>query len=173
MTHLTNNLQRIYNDFSKYSVTGLSPRLIAVTKYVHSDKMKELYHLEQFDVAENRPDVLLNKQEDLIDYPNFVWHFIGTLQTRKVKDIINKIDYFHSLDRIKTAKEIQKRATHQIKCFVQVNVSGETTKQGVSPDALMSFIDGLEKYDKIKVVGLMTMAPNTDDSKLLLLVLDN
>lgn len=81
--------------------------------------------------------------------------------------MINNIDYFHALDRLKTAQEIQKRAEHEIKCFIQVNVSGETTKQGISPDALVSFIDELEKYDKIRVVGLMTMAPNTSDKQLI------
>lgn len=90
-------------------------------------------------------------------------HFIGSLQTRKVKEVINEIDYFHALDRLKLAKEINKRAEHKIKCFVQVNVSGEDSKQGVALKDVNTFIETLEQYENIEVVGLMTMAPLTDD----------
>lgn len=90
-------------------------------------------------------------------------HFIGSLQTRKVKEVINEIDYFHALDRLKLAKEINKRAEHKIKCFVQVNVSGEESKQGVALEDVNTFIETLEQYENIEVVGLMTMAPLTDD----------
>lgn len=167
MKKLANNLNKIQQELSTYHLTSPTAKLIAVTKYVESDVMRELYHLGQYDIAENRTDLLLKKKIELADCSKFVWHFIGPLQTRKVKDVINNIDYFHALDRLKTAQEIQKRAEHEIKCFIQVNVSGETTKQGISPDALVSFIDELEKYDKIRVVGLMTMAPNTSDKQLI------
>lgn len=90
-------------------------------------------------------------------------HFIGSLQTRKVKEVINEIDYFHALDRLKLAKEINKRAEHKIKCFVQVNVSGEKSKQGVALEDVNTFIETLEQYENLEVVGLMTMAPLTDD----------
>lgn len=90
-------------------------------------------------------------------------HFIGSLQTRKVKEVINEIDYFHALDRLKLAKEINKRAEHKIKCFVQVNVSGEESKQGVALEDVNTFIETLEQYENLEVVGLMTMAPLTDD----------
>lgn len=63
------------------------------------------------------------------------------------------------------AKEIQKRATEQVDCFIQVNVSGEESKSGLTPDELTSFIEELAEYDKIRVVGLMTMAPNTEDEE--------
>lgn len=91
-------------------------------------------------------------------------HFIGSLQTRKVKDVINEIDYFHALDRLKLAKEINKRAEHRVKCFVQVNVSGETSKQGIALDEVETFIKRLEQFENIEVIGLMTMAPFTDDA---------
>lgn len=90
-------------------------------------------------------------------------HFIGSLQTRKVKEVINDIDYFHALDRLKLAKEINKRAQHKVKCFVQVNVSGETSKQGIALDEVDTFIKDLEQYENIEITGLMTMAPYTDD----------
>lgn len=90
-------------------------------------------------------------------------HFIGSLQTRKVKEVINEVDYFHALDRLKLAKEIDKRAEHKIKCFVQVNVSGESSKQGVSLSEVNTFIEELKQYENIEIVGLMTMAPLTED----------
>ncbi len=89
------------------------------------------------------------------------WHFIGNLQRRKVKSIINEIDFFHALDSIKLAQEIQKRAEHPINCFVEVNVSQEATKQGIFVEEVMAFIEALASFDKIRVVGLMTMAPLT------------
>ena len=64
---------------------------------------------------------------------------LGMFKVRKVKEIINQIDYLHSLDRMSFVKEIQKRATHIVNCFVQVNVSGESSKSGVTPDELDSF----------------------------------
>ncbi len=94
-----------------------------------------------------------------------IWHFIGSLQTRKVKEIIGKIDYLHSLDRMSLAKEVDKRlGDGQImKCFVQVNVSGEDSKAGLSPNEVIPFMENLAQFKGIKVVGLMTMAPFFED----------
>ena len=93
------------------------------------------------------------------NHPDIKWHLIGNLQRRKVKLIVNEIDYFHALDSLKLAEEIQKRAEKQLACFVEVNVSGEESKQGISPDELLPFLESLASLTKIKVVGLMTMAP--------------
>lgn len=131
---------------------------VAVTKMRTVDEVASLYEEGYRNFAENRPEGLLEKQADLTS-SDIVWHYVGSLQTRKVKQIINQIDYFHALDRLSLAKEIEKRANESISCFVQVNVTGETSKHGVSPDDLMTFIDELEPFSKIKVVGLMTMAP--------------
>ena len=84
---------------------------------------------------------------------------IGSLQRRKVKDVINFVDYFHALDSVKLAQEIQKRAEHPIKCFLQVNISGEESKHGFAPDELDDVLAEIAQLDKIEIVGLMTMAP--------------
>jgi pyridoxal phosphate enzyme (YggS family) len=89
------------------------------------------------------------------------------MQTRKVKNVIDKISYIHSLDRISLAEEIQKRANEPINCLVQVNVSGEESKHGLNPEATIDFIKGLSAFDKVNVAGLMTMAPLTDDERIL------
>ncbi|MGM0138859.1 YggS family pyridoxal phosphate enzyme [Enterococcus sp. DIV0755b] len=136
-----------------------SVRLVAVTKTVSSQVMRQLTDLNVLDLAENRTDVFLEKKQELADIDTICWHFIGNLQRRKVKLVINEIDYFHALDSLSLAAEIQKRAEHVIKCFVEVNVSGEASKHGVAPAELSEFILALAAYDKIQVVGLMTMAP--------------
>ena len=84
---------------------------------------------------------------------------IGSLQRGKVKDVINLVDYFHALDSVKLAQEIQKRAEHPIKCFLQVNISGEESKHGFAPDELDDVLAEIAQLDKIEIVGLMTMAP--------------
>jgi pyridoxal phosphate enzyme (YggS family) len=140
-------------------------RIVAVTKYVSVERAKEALAAGITDLGENRDDGLLQKYEVLGSEPT--WHFIGTLQSRKVKYIIDKVDYIHSLDRLSLAHEIEKRATKRIKCFVQVNVSGEATKHGLSKDEVIPFIEQLRDFSKIEVVGLMTMAPYTDDEPFL------
>ncbi|ANU10479.1 hypothetical protein A1A1_04077 [Planococcus antarcticus DSM 14505] len=136
-------------------------QIIAVTKQVGVERTKEAIRAGICHLGENRPEGLSQKLEAIDE--SVSWHYIGNLQTRKVKDVINEIDYLHSLDRSSLAKEIQKRASNQVKCFVQVNVSGEESKSGIAPNETIDFIKSLEIYDKIQVVGLMTMAPNTTD----------
>ena len=97
------------------------------------------------------------------DYP-VTWHLIGTLQRRKVKEVIPFVDYFHALDSLKLAQEIQKRTDHVIKCFLQVNISGEESKHGFSKEELLELLPELAKLDQIEYVGLMTMAPFEADS---------
>jgi len=137
-------------------------RLIAVTKYVSASTASQALACGVRHLGENRLEGLLEKQKE-IGRETATWHFIGSLQTRKVKEVLPHIDYIHSLDRLSLAEEIEKRAEHPVKCFVQVNVSGEPSKQGLSLQDVTSFIEELVKFPKIQVVGLMTMAPLTED----------
>ncbi|WHY88009.1 YggS family pyridoxal phosphate-dependent enzyme [Neobacillus novalis] len=139
-------------------------KLIAVTKYVSIDRASEAFEAGIKNLGENRDDGLLAKWSVLRDKPD--WHFIGTLQTRKVKNIIDKVEYIHSLDRLSLAEEINKRADHKIKCLVQVNVSHEESKHGLSAEETIKFIESLRPFDNISVEGLMTMAPLTKDEQI-------
>lgn len=139
--------------------------LIAVTKYATIETAQEAIAAGIRDLGENRLEGFREKYAAIGDKVN--WHFIGTLQSRKVKDLINDIDVLHSLDRKSLAKEINKRAEKTIPCFVQVNVSGEETKHGLANNEVRPFIESLSAYEKIKVIGLMTMAPHTDDEQIL------
>ena len=76
-----------------------------------------------------------------------------------MKDIISYVDYFHALDSLKLAQEIQKRANRTVKCFLQVNISGEESKHGFSKEELLTVLPDLSSLDQIEYVGLMTMAP--------------
>ena len=132
--------------------------VIAVTKYVDVATTEALVKTGIQHIGENRVDKFLEKYQALKEY-DLTWHLIGSLQRRKVKDVINLVDYFHALDSVKLAQEIQKRAEHPIKCFLQVNISGEESKHGFSVDELDTVLADIAQLDKIKIVGLMTMAP--------------
>lgn len=136
-------------------------KIIAVTKYVTAERAKEAFDAGIIHLGENRDEGLIEKWNSLGDRPT--WHFIGTLQSRKVKNIIDKVSYIHSLDRISLAREINKRSTERIPCFIQVNVSKEESKHGISAVSVLDFIQELKSFEHIYIVGLMTMAPLTDD----------
>lgn len=137
--------------------------LIAVTKYVTIERTEETINAGVTDLGESRQEGLLEKYEHIQDQAT--WHFIGTLQTRKVRDIIDKVDVIHSLDRMSLAKEINKRTSCTMDCFVQVNVSGEESKHGLSPKGVIPFIKEIADFENIRIVGLMTMAPHVDDQQ--------
>ncbi|AFS70915.1 MULTISPECIES: YggS family pyridoxal phosphate-dependent enzyme [Exiguobacterium] len=138
-------------------------QLIGVTKSVSSEVAAELLAAGVTALGENRPEGLTDKQAAL-GRDVCEWHFIGTLQTRKVRQVIDQIDVLHSLDRLHLAEEINKRAKRPVDCFVQVNVSGEESKQGIEPTDLHSFLHEVGQYPMVRVIGLMTMAPLTEDT---------
>ena len=141
---------------------GGRARVVAASKYVQAPEMAILYQQGITIMGENRVDSLLRKKKEL-SLP-VQWHFIGTLQSRKVKEVINEISCLHSLDRLSLAKEINKHRLQPLDCLVQVNVSGEASKQGIKPGELLDFLEALKPYGLIRVTGLMTMASNTEDA---------
>ena len=117
------------------------------------------------DVGENKPQELARKYDVIGDKVR--WHLIGTLQTNKVKYIIDKVSMIHSLDREALCEEIQKRAEKidkTIDCLVQVNISKEESKHGLDKENVVEFIKNTsKKYKNINIKGLMTMAPFSAD----------
>lgn len=143
-----------------------SVKIIAVTKYVDSGVAARLIDTGIEHIGENRVDMFLDKYEALKD-KNLTWHLIGTLQRRKVKNVINYVDYFHALDSVKLAAEIQKRAEHPIKCFLQINISEEESKHGFKVSEVDEALEQISDFDKVEIVGLMTMAPkNASESEI-------
>lgn len=136
--------------------------LIAVTKYVSVTDIKDLLSEGVYDIGENRVGVFLDKYEK-INNKEIRWHFIGHLQSKKVKKVINFIDYLHALDRLSLADEIEKRRKEPLKCFIEVNISGESSKYGLAKENVLDFYHKMKEYDKIHVIGLMGMAKHTDN----------
>ena len=165
--NLKNNTELIFQQIAEASQKANrdldSVSVIAVTKYVDVETAEALLPLGVHHIGENRVDKFLEKYQALKDRP-VTWHLIGTLQRRKVKDVISFVDYFHALDSLKLAQEIQKRTDHVIKCFLQVNISGEESKHGFSKEELLELLPNLAQLDQIEYVGLMTMAPFEADS---------
>ncbi len=164
---VSDNLKSIQSAIASHVAIGdrieREVTIIGVTKYVSSERAREAVEAGITHLGENRKEGLLNKQAELKN-DSIYWHFIGSLQTRKVKDVINHIDYLHSLDRLSLAKEIQKRLNKEnLDCFVQLNLSGESSKHGLAAEDLLGFIESLKAFSKIRVTGLMTMAAHTED----------
>ncbi|RED86160.1 MULTISPECIES: YggS family pyridoxal phosphate-dependent enzyme [Cohnella] len=141
-------------------------RIIAVTKYVSTATAEAVVRAGVTHIGENRWPDAKAKWEALGDQA--VFHYIGSLQTNKVKDVIGKFDYIHSLDRLSLAEAIQKRAQAldlTVSCLLQVNVSGELSKHGLEPGAVRPLLEELRRFDRIKPIGLMTMAPYESESE--------
>lgn len=132
--------------------------IVAATKYLSKEEMAELFENGLKDYGENRVDSFLEKYDYLIYNKDIRWHFIGHLQRNKAKQVINKIDYLHSLDSLELAKIIEKERTTPLKTFVEVSINLEESKNGVPYYELSSFIKELLKFKKIELVGLMMMA---------------
>jgi len=146
--------------------SGEEIQIIAVTKYTTMETVEQVLLSGIGHVGESRTQEAQSKWEAF--HPRGTWHFIGHLQTNKVKDVIGKFEYIHSLDRLSLMKEIEKKAADLnivVNCFIQVNVSGEESKQGLSPEALFSFAQEVSRMKQIRVVGLMTMAPYEIDAE--------
>lgn len=138
--------------------------LIAVTKTVDVDVMNEAIKLGINNVGESRVQEILRKYDLIKDKP--IWHMIGHLQTNKVKYIIDKIDLIHSLDRLSLAQELQKRAEQHnifVNALVQVNIAEEETKYGLYGNEVIPFVEEIIKFPRIKIKGLMTIAPYVEN----------
>jgi len=134
--------------------------LVAVSKTVEPQRIIEAIDGGITHLGENRVQELVKKYDAI---PGKIqWHLIGHLQTNKVKYIIDKVSLVHSVDSIELAKEIDRRANRRgtvVNILIQVNVAGEETKFGISPDQVEDMIEEIRSYPGIKVKGLMTIAP--------------
>ncbi len=141
-------------------------RLVAVSKFHPAQSILEAYQAGQRDFGESYVQELLVKQETL---PKDIrWHFIGHLQTNKVRHIAPFISMIQSVDSPRLIDEIQRQALKHhrlIDILLELHIAQETTKSGFTPDECTAFLETFdkEKYPNIRVCGLMTMATNTSD----------
>jgi hypothetical protein len=140
-------------------------KLVAVSKTHPVSKIKEAAAEGQVDFGENRPQDMLEKYEQL---PDLQWHMIGSLQRNKVKYIAPFVHLIHSVDSEKLLKEINKRAgqnERNIDCLLQINISDEDQKGGLTENEAHDLLNRIEEYPHIRVLGLMGMAEFTSDMK--------
>lgn len=141
--------------------------LIAVSKFHPADAIKEAYDSGQRIFGESRAQELTAKQKELPS--DIEWHFIGSLQTNKVKDIAPFIHTIHSIDSLKLLQEVHKQAARHnriIHLLLEIHLAEEETKHGLSIDACKELLSRLvlSDYPFIRINGLMCMATDTDDS---------
>ncbi len=139
--------------------------LVAVSKTKPSEDILEAITAGQLHFGENRMKELEDKMAE-IKHPDVSWHFIGNLQTNKIKYIADRVNWIHSVEKAKYLKEIDKRAgqSHRIvNAFIQVNISDEKQKGGCKPEALAGILESAKGYEHVKVKGLMGMATFADD----------
>lgn len=137
--------------------------LIAVSKTKPIELIKEAYDYGIRDFGENKVQEILEKYEQL---PKDIrWHMIGHLQTNKVKMILDKVEYIHSIDSLKLASVIDKEAKKKgivVKGFLELNIVGEETKFGFSVEELNSIVEELAVFGNLRIIGLMIVAPFVD-----------
>ena len=138
--------------------------IVCASKYFTPAQIKQLYDKGQRDFGENRVQDFLVKKE-LLSNLDITWHFIGHLQTNKVKKVINEMDILHTLDSEHLAKAIQMYRKSPLPCFIQLNLTEEPQKSGVFAQNLTHFMNEMKKYDKIRPVGFMTMGKLDDPIK--------
>jgi pyridoxal phosphate enzyme (YggS family) len=131
--------------------------LVAVTKTFGVEMIAEALASGIKDIGENR--VQEAKAKHVVIGDRVTWHLVGHLQTNKVKDALQIFSLIHSLDSRHLGEEIEKRAVRRVDCLVEVNTSREETKFGLKPEAVFDFFEALTGFDKINVLGLMTIGP--------------
>jgi len=156
---------KIFNKCSEANRNPADIKLIAVSKNFGVAHIKEAFAAGQIDFGENRPQELDGKAK-LID-EKICWHFIGNLQRNKVKYVVKWAEFIHSVNSLSLAEEINKRAKKLCKIqkvFVEVNTSEESTKQGLADELeIETLVYKIKEMKNLKLTGLMTMAPFTDD----------
>jgi len=156
--------ENIGNALKKSGREGDEVQLIAVTKTVDINRINEAIEAGITSIGENRTNEIEEKYNLIGSKVDF--HMIGHLQTNKVKNIIGKTKLIHSLDRISLAKELDKRSKRNnivTDVLLQVNVAEEESKFGLKVDEVLYFIEDILELTNIRVRGLMTIAPYTED----------
>lgn len=159
------NLDRILKE-----TQGYNPTIIAVTKYYDVNKMIEAFDAGLRNFAESKAQdgvEKINKIDDTTKSQS-IYHFIGHLQTNKVKYVVGNFDYIHSIDSLKIAQHVDQEANKKgiiQKILIQVNNAKEMQKFGIVPEQLENLIEEVKKLKSVKLEGLMNIAPFTDDKQ--------
>lgn len=147
-------------------IVGPTATLVAVTKGVPVDKIEEAIQAGVTDIGENRvqeaaPKIAYLKPK----YPQVRFHFIGHLQTNKVRQALDLFDIIQSLDSERLARELSARAARHIPVLVEVNTAAEQLKFGVPVEQTLAFVQSVARLPNLRVEGLMTIAPLASDPR--------
>jgi hypothetical protein len=137
------------------------PRLLVASKYVDVDGMAALAAAGIRLVGENRAEGLGEKWARW--HEAFEFHFIGHLQSRKVRQVLPYVSLIHSVESMSLVEELEKRATEEVRVLLEVNVSGEESKYGMLPAAAETFLERAAACRRVRFTGLMMMAPLVND----------
>lgn len=164
---ISKNIEEVLKDIEKYSPYPERVTLVAVTKHSNIEQIEEVLESGILNLGENRVQVLTKKNEELIgNFEEKKWHFIGNLQKNKVKYIADFISTIHSINKLSLAQEVDKKAKEYervIDVFIEINIFEEVTKEGYIYSEFINDIPELLKLKNINIIGLMTMAPYTEN----------
>lgn len=164
-TNLAQTLDDISTMEKRYHRSEGSVCLLAVSKTRSIEEIAIAIKAGQRQFGENYCQEAIDKM-DSINHPGLTWHFIGPVQSNKSRQIAQHFDWVHTVDRIKIARrlnELRPEDKEPLNICIQINISGEKTKSGISLDELIDFIYELDQFKRIKVRGLMSLpAPNID-----------
>lgn len=142
-------------------------KLVAVSKFKPNESILEAYNYGLKDFGENRPQELSKKMDQLPSDIN--WHFIGHLQTNKIKMIIDKVHLIHSIDSEKLLAAVNREAAKRniiVNCLLQLYIAQEDSKQGLSKEELEQIVLNISEYSNVRICGLMGMASFTANQKI-------
>jgi len=165
---IKNNLEQVRSEIETACLRSgripASVRLVGVTKTKPAGIVREAYECGLRDFGENYAQEMLSKQRELADLPDINWHFIGALQSNKVKSLAGGVHLIHSVDRESLVSEINRRFVGG-KCgiLIEVNAGNEETKSGVQSDEVEAFFGKITALENIVVAGLMCIPPFSAD----------
>lgn len=169
---IKDNVNEVRENMAKAALrAGRNPEditLCAVSKYIEVPKIKEALEAGVTFLGENKVQELVDKLPQFSEDVNF--HMIGQLQTNKVKYIIDKVKLIHSLDRKSLLKTLDKEAKKKniiSDTLIQVNLTSDPNRGGVSIEELPEFVEEVGKYSSVRVRGLMCVAQNVDDENII------
>ena len=173
MYEIKENIKKIFEHISEIALkNNRNPNeitIVAVSKTFPKEFIIEAYNAGLTEIGESYIQEAENKTNELKNY-KIKWHLVGHLQSNKAKKAVQLFDTIQSIDKLSTLEKVDKISNQLNKIqevFIEVNTSFETSKFGINPDELIQFLNVAKNFKNIKINGLMTIGPLTDDKKLI------